>query len=36
MPVPTGELASAESALMSFFELYDAPSINMAAGFHAK
>ena len=33
MPVPTGDLASAESALMSFFDLDGAPSINMAAGF---
>jgi hypothetical protein len=36
MPVPTGDLASAESALMSFFELDEAPSINMAACFLAK
>jgi hypothetical protein len=35
-PIPTGDLASAESAVMPFFELDGAPSINMAAGFRAK
>jgi hypothetical protein len=36
MPIPTGDLAFAESALMSFFELDGAPALNMAAGFRAK